>query len=127
VAYLHQAKSLGDVLIVGVNTDESVRWLKGDQRPINRLHDRLEVLSALSAVTHVVAFGSETDDTPIPLVKLVRPQIFVKGGDYTTETLPEADTVLTEGGKIIFVPLVPDHSTTRIVNHIHKEFAERML
>jgi D-beta-D-heptose 7-phosphate kinase / D-beta-D-heptose 1-phosphate adenosyltransferase len=125
VAYLHQAKLLGDVLIVAVNTDQSIRRLKGEKRPINPLQDRLEVLSALSAVTHVIAFGDEMDDTPIPVVKVVRPHIFVKGGDYTTDRLPEAATVSELGGEIVFIPLVPDHSTTRIIERIHHEVIEQ--
>jgi D-beta-D-heptose 7-phosphate kinase / D-beta-D-heptose 1-phosphate adenosyltransferase len=123
VAYLQHAKLLGDILIVAVNTDESIRRLKGERRPINPLEDRLEVLSALAAVTHIVAFGDEKDDTPIPLVQLVRPDVFVKGGDYTKDKLPEAATVSQVGGEIVFIPLVPDHSTTRIIERIHHEVA----
>src|SRR5690606_700037 len=77
VSYLNRAKHLGDVLIVGVNTDESIRRLKGEKRPIHPLRDRLEVLSGLSAVNHVIAFGSESDDTPIGLIRIVRPNVFV--------------------------------------------------
>lgn len=119
VSYLNRAKHLGDVLIVGVNTDESIRRLKGEKRPINPLRDRLEVLSGLSAVNHVIAFGSESDDTPIGLIRIVRPNVFVKGGDYSRDKLPEAETVEQYGGEIVFLSLVPDHSTSNIIRQIH--------
>ncbi len=120
VSYLEKARSLGDVLIVGMNTDESIKRLKGAARPINTLPDRMKVLAALSSVDYVVAFGSETDDTPIPVLEIVKPDVFAKGGDYTEAKLPEADTVKRNGGEIIFVPLVPDHSTTGIIKRIHE-------
>jgi D-beta-D-heptose 7-phosphate kinase/D-beta-D-heptose 1-phosphate adenosyltransferase len=123
VTYLHRAKELGDVLIVGINTDESIRRLKGPRRPINSLPDRVEVLSALSVIDHIIPFGSAEDDTPISLIETIRPDIFVKGGDYTREKLPEAEAVDEAGGKIIFIPLVPDHSTTSIIEKINA-FAE---
>jgi D-beta-D-heptose 7-phosphate kinase/D-beta-D-heptose 1-phosphate adenosyltransferase len=119
VTYLHCAKELGDVLIVGLNSDESIRRLKGESRPINPLPDRLQVLSALSSVDHIIAFGDETDDTPIPLIRTVKPDVFCKGGDYTKDQLPEAATVEESGGKIIFLTHIPDHSTTGIINRIH--------
>src|SRR5690606_17498322 len=87
VAYLSRAKALGDVLIVGLNSDASVRRLKGPRRPINRAADRAQVLAALSCVDHIVEFA---EDTPARLIERVRPDIFVKGGDYTLDTLPEA-------------------------------------
>ena len=118
VTYLHAAKQLGDVLIVGLNTDESIKRIKGQHRPINCLSDRLQVLAGLSSVDHVIAFGTECDDTPVPLIRLVRPHVFVKGGDYTKEKLPEAETVEACGGEIVFIDQVPDHSTTRIINRI---------
>jgi D-beta-D-heptose 7-phosphate kinase/D-beta-D-heptose 1-phosphate adenosyltransferase len=103
-----------------MNTDESIKRLKGAARPINTLPDRMKVLAALSSVDYVVAFGSETDDTPIPVLEIVKPDVFAKGGDYTEAKLPEADTVKRNGGEIIFVPLVPDHSTTGIIKRIHE-------
>jgi D-beta-D-heptose 7-phosphate kinase/D-beta-D-heptose 1-phosphate adenosyltransferase len=119
VSYLNQARELGDVLIVGVNTDESIKRIKGEHRPINHLQDRLQVLAGLSAVDHVVAFGANEDDTPTPLIRIVRPAIFAKGGDYTKDKLPEAATVEEAGGEIVFLPHVPDHSTTQIIKRIH--------
>jgi D-beta-D-heptose 7-phosphate kinase/D-beta-D-heptose 1-phosphate adenosyltransferase len=120
VSYLHRAKERGDILIVGLNTDESIKRIKGENRPINGLADRLKVLAGLSSVDHIIAFGDETDDTPVPLIRVVRPHIFAKGGDYTKEQLPEAETVLACGGEIVFLDHVPDHSTTRIINRIHQ-------
>jgi D-beta-D-heptose 7-phosphate kinase/D-beta-D-heptose 1-phosphate adenosyltransferase len=119
VTYLNQAKTLGDVLIVGVNRDESIRRLKGSERPINPLHDRLQVLAALGCVDHVIPFGEAHDDTPISLIACVKPQVFAKGGDYHNGMLPEASTVERYGGRIVFLQHVRDHSTTDIINRIH--------
>ena len=103
-------------LIVGVNTDESVRLLKGPERPVNPLADRLGVLEGLACVDHVVAFA---DETPARLIELVRPHIFAKGGDYAGRELPEAAAVAACGAEIRILPLLPDHSTTRV---IHRAF-----
>jgi D-beta-D-heptose 7-phosphate kinase/D-beta-D-heptose 1-phosphate adenosyltransferase len=119
VTYLHCAKELGDVLIVGINHDESIQRIKGKDRPINTLSDRIDVLSGLSAVDHLVPFGNQEDDTPIPLIKVICPDVFVKGGDYSKDKLPEADTVESNGGKIVFLPFIPDHSTTSIIQKIN--------
>jgi D-beta-D-heptose 7-phosphate kinase / D-beta-D-heptose 1-phosphate adenosyltransferase len=121
VSYLQSAKKLGDVLIVGINDDGSIKRLKGAQRPINPLNDRLQVLAALTAVDHVISFGSELDDTPTPLIEIIQPDIFVKGGDYTKAQLPEAPTVEKHGGKVVIVPAVPDHSTSRIIQQIRQD------
>lgn len=120
VTYLRKAKELGDVLIVGLNTDESIRRIKGKSRPVNSLADRLQVLAGLSSVDHIVPFGDESDDTPMGLIDIVRPDIFAKGGDYLDKELPEASTVEACGGKIVFIDHVPDHSTTRIINRISR-------
>jgi D-beta-D-heptose 7-phosphate kinase / D-beta-D-heptose 1-phosphate adenosyltransferase len=118
VTYLHHAKQLGDVLIVGLNTDDSIKRIKGKERPINSLNDRMQVLAGLSSVDHIIPFGDEIDDTPIPLIRVARPHIFAKGGDYIKQQLPEAETVESCGGEIVFIDHVPDHSTTRIINRI---------
>ena len=97
VTYLSQAKALGDVLVVGLNADESVRRLKGATRPVNVLEDRAAVLSGLSCVDHVIAFE---EDTPEALIRLIKPDVYVKGGDYTLETLPEAPLVQSLGGRV---------------------------
>jgi D-beta-D-heptose 7-phosphate kinase / D-beta-D-heptose 1-phosphate adenosyltransferase len=119
VTYLESARELGDVLIVGVNTDESIKRLKGASRPINHLEDRLQVLVGLTCVSHVIPFGAMDTDTPIPLIRIVKPDIFVKGGDYTRESLPEASTVEEHGGVIEFIKPVPNHSTTLIIRKIN--------
>lgn len=116
VSYLNRAKELGDVLIVGLNCDDSIRRLKGAGRPINPLEDRMEVLSALTAIDHIVPF---VEDSPVDLIKAVSPHIYAKGGDYSKNTLPEAGLIEQLGGKIVFVPLIPDHSTTGIISRIN--------
>src|SRR5690606_36393513 len=90
ITYLSRAKSLGDALIVGLNADASVRRLKGRARPINCAGDRAQVLAALSCVDHIVEFA---EDTPARLIEIIRPDVFVKGGDYTLASLPEASLV----------------------------------
>ncbi|NUM80524.1 D-glycero-beta-D-manno-heptose-7-phosphate kinase, partial [bacterium] len=98
ITYLNQAKALGDILVVGLNSDESVRRLKGPRRPINSAEDRAQVLAALSCIDLIVPFS---EDTPINLIWQVRPDVFVKGGDYTLETLPEAPIVEMLGGEVV--------------------------
>ena len=115
IACLSRAKSLGDVLVVAVNTDDSVRRLKGPGRPINPLADRMQVLAALSCVDHVVPFDEET---PARLIAVARPDVFVKGGDYTVETLPEANLVEELGGEVQIVPHVEDRSTTSVIERV---------
>ncbi len=120
VSYLNQARTLGDVLIVGVNNDASIRRIKGSQRPINPLQDRIHVLAGLTAVDHVISFGSEENDTPITLINSVKPDVFVKGGDYANKDLPEGPTVERHGGRIVILPLMPDRSTSRIIHKVHQ-------
>ena len=115
VTYLSAAKALGDILVVGVNSDAGIRRLKGPDRPINTLEDRVEVLAALSCVDHLVAFE---DDTPERLIEALRPDVFVKGGDYTRDRLPEAALVERLGGEVRILPFVADRSTTRIIERI---------
>jgi D-beta-D-heptose 7-phosphate kinase / D-beta-D-heptose 1-phosphate adenosyltransferase len=115
VTYLNRAKSLGDVLVVAVNDDDSVRRLKGPDRPINDLEDRIGVLEALSCVDLVVPFG---EPTPTSLIEVARPDVFVKGGDYTRGDLPEAELVERLGGEVRLLPYVADHSTTAIVQRV---------
>ena len=115
VRYLTAAKNFGDVLIVGLNDDESVRRLKGASRPINSQDDRAEVLLGLKAVDHVIFFGEQTAEN---LIAEVKPDVYVKGGDYTLDTLPEAKIVQRYGGRVEFVNLVAGRSTTKIVEKI---------
>lgn len=113
--YMNEAKRQGDVLIVGVNSDASVRRLKGETRPINSENDRAEVLSGLEAVDFTVIF---TEDTPISLIEDIKPSIHVKGGDYKKEDLPETVTVEKHGGEVRILTFVEGKSTTNIVNKI---------
>ncbi|MDR3688371.1 MAG: D-glycero-beta-D-manno-heptose 1-phosphate adenylyltransferase [Fimbriimonas sp.] len=116
VRYLQHARSLGELLIVGMNSDESVRRLgKGPNRPINPLEDRIEVLSALRCVDAVVSFE---EDTPEALIAVLRPNIHVKGGDYTVESLPESKIVLGYGGEVVIVPLLEGRSSTRVIQRL---------
>lgn len=119
VNYLNRARELGHVLMIGINTDESIRRIKGNGRPINYLYDRIEVLAGLGAVNHIIPFGSEENDTPTLLIQIIQPHIFAKGGDYTKESLPEAPLVEELGGEVVLLPLLPDRSTTLILNRIH--------
>src|SRR5204863_9915065 len=114
---LNAAKALVDVLVVGVNTDEGVRRLKGRGRPINPLDERTQVLSALSSVDHVVAFA---EDTPVELARAVRPDVFVKGGDYTVDRLPEAAVVQALGGEVRILPYVRDRSTSSVIKRVRE-------
>ncbi|MDQ4142529.1 MAG: D-glycero-beta-D-manno-heptose 1-phosphate adenylyltransferase [Actinomycetota bacterium] len=115
VAYLNAAKALGDKLIVGVNSDDSVRRLKGAHRPINALDDRVQLLAAMSCVDHVVVFDG---DTAAEVIALLKPDLFVKGGDYTLDMLPEAPLVERLGGRVQILPYVEDRSTSAIVERI---------
>jgi len=113
VTYLEKARALGDVLVVGLNTDASVRRLKGPERPINSEDDRACVIAALRAVDHVILFG---DDTPIDVITALLPDVLVKGGDYTRDTIVGADEVESHGGTVCTIPLVDGRSTTAIIN-----------
>lgn len=115
VTYLKQAKALGSKLIVAVNSDDSVKRLKGDSRPINSLEDRIAVLSGLSSVDYVVSFS---EDTPQKLISRILPDILVKGGDYKVEEIAGHKEVIANGGKVVIIPFVEGKSTTRIVNKI---------
>ena len=111
--YLEAARRLGDILIVGLNSDASVWRLKGPERPINSEGDRAIVLSALRAVDHVVLF---TEDTPLRLIEAILPNVLVKGGDYQRETIVGADVVEQYGGQVVTIPLVEGRSTTNVIS-----------
>lgn len=115
VYFLNSAKALGDILIVGVNSDDSIRRIKGSTRPINTLEDRIHVLSGLECVDHLIAFN---EDIPLKLIRLVKPHVHVKGGDYTKESLPEAPLVEDLGGVVEILPLLENHSTSIIIKRI---------
>lgn len=112
VRYLQKAKSFGDVLIVALNSDKSVKKIKGESRPINNENDRAEVLSALRSVDYVVLFD---EDSPINLLLQIKPDVHTKGADYTIETLPEAKEITEAGGRIEFISFVEGKSTTSII------------
>ena len=116
--YLAAARALGDVLILGLNSDASVRRLKGETRPVNSEVDRAEVVGALKSVDVVVIFG---EDTAEELIAKVRPAVYAKGGDYTRETLPEARIVERYGGEVAFIPLVAGKSTTSIIERAGRQ------
>lgn len=118
VRYLKQAKELGDILVLCLNSDESVKKIKGPTRPLNNENDRAEVISALCSVDYVVIFEEET---PINLLAQIKPDIHVKGGDYTEDTLPETKVIKEGGGKVQFIPFLEGRSTTNIINKIAKD------
>ena len=118
VAYLEEAKSLGDRLIVAVNDDDSVRRLKGESRPINALEDRLLVLAGLAAVDWVVPFS---EDTPARLIEAVLPDVLVKGGDYRPEEIAGAREVLRNGGEVRVLAFRDGHSSSRIIDRLKDE------
>ena len=116
VSYLAQARSLGASMVVGVNADASVRMLgKGDDRPLNAEADRLALLASLEAVDLVVLFSEKT---PVELIAQIKPDIYVKGGDYEIDTLAETALVKTWGGKAYAIPFLHDRSTTALLRKI---------
>ena len=117
VDYLEKARHLGDRLIVGLNTDDSVRTLKGNDRPINDEISRARVLAALTFVDAVVLFS---EDTPYELIKELTPDILVKGSDYLAENIVGADIVIKNGGKVETIEFVSGFSTSNIISKIKK-------
>lgn len=123
VRYLQEARALGDVLVLGLNSDASVRQLKGPQRPLVAQAERAQVMSALRPVDHVVIFEELTAES---LVAALQPDIYVKGGDYsasdvtsqTGKPLPEASIVRSYGGQVELIPFLPGHSTTELIKKV---------
>lgn len=113
--YLKESSKHGDILIIGLNSDSSVRRLKGETRPINNENDRAELLSELYFVDYVVMFD---EDTPENLLDEIKPDVYTKGADYTLDTLPEAKTVLKNNGRVEFIKLVDGKSTTNVIKKI---------
>ncbi len=111
VHLLSQAADLGDILIVGLNSDESIRNLKGVNRPLQDEQTRASVLASLFYINAVVLFNEET---PIQLIKMITPEVLVKGGDYNIETVVGADWVQQHGGKVELIPLLEGYSTTNL-------------
>jgi len=117
VTYLEAARNLGDALLVGVNSDAAVRALKGASRPVNSENDRALVLAALGSVAGVCLF---TEPTATQFLKIAQPDVYVKGGDYTLETLNQEERQAVErmGGEIVILPVVPGKSTTALLKKI---------
>jgi rfaE bifunctional protein nucleotidyltransferase chain/domain len=115
--YLREAKRLGDYLFIGINSDESVKLLKGPGRPLNNENDRAELLSYFSFVDYLVIFEEKTADN---LIMLIKPDVYVKGGDYTKESLPEGESIDKVGAKAAFISFVAGYSTTKIINRINE-------
>lgn len=113
VSYLNRAKALGDYLVVALNSDESVRRLKGEGRPINKLEDRAFVVANLKAVDFVVSFD---EDTPFKIISAIIPDVLVKGGDWQLVQIVGRDIVEANGGKVYSLPYVENYSTTSIIN-----------
>ncbi len=121
VAYLQKARRLGDVLVVGLNSDSSVKRLKGKGRPILSQTDRAKIITALACVDYVVIFGQ---DTPLNLIKNVKPDILVKGADYQTDNIVGAEFVLSYGGKVSTIPLMKNKSTRSIISLILRRYGK---
>lgn len=121
IRYLQEARALGDMLIVGVNTDNSVKRLKGPGRPVNQENERVEVLAALECVDYVTLFD---EDTPIEVIQSIKPHIQAKGGDYKPENMPEAKVLESYGGRIEIIPFhqtdSSGKSTTSLIDKILK-------
>lgn len=115
VRYLEDARALGDVLIVGLNGDDSISRLKGETRPINPLKDRAHMLKGLRAVDMVVSFD---EDTPIKLIEALLPDVLVKGGDYQPDDIVGASEVRANGGEVIVVPFLDGYSSTKLIQRI---------
>ncbi|MCW8886947.1 MAG: D-glycero-beta-D-manno-heptose 1-phosphate adenylyltransferase, partial [Motiliproteus sp.] len=125
VQYLEQARSLGDKLIVAVNSDDSVVRLKGPERPINPLEQRMAVLSGLGSVDWVIPFGKDSeDDTPRDLICELLPDILVKGGDYQADQVAGGECVIENGGEVVILDFVDGCSTTNIVSRIRQNGEE---
>lgn len=118
VRYLRDARALGDVLIVGINSDRSARALdKAPDRPINPESERAEVLAALASVDAVVVFD---EDTPFEIISALQPDVLVKGADWAADAIVGRDVVEARGGKVVRIPLAPGYSTTAIIGRIRK-------
>ena len=120
IRYLQSARDLGDLLVVAVNSDESVRSLnKGQGRPINPVNQRMEVLAALACVDYIVRFD---ESTPLHIIETLQPDILVKGGDWTIDRIVGKDTIEKQGGIVTSIPLIPGVSTSLIIERIQKMY-----
>jgi len=119
IRYLRAAKKLGDVLIVAVNSDSSVRKIKGPKRPLNNENDRAEALASLECVDYVTIFS---ENTPIKILGIIKPRIHVKGGDYNIDEIVEKDIVEKNNGRIALMPKVKGYSTSELIRKIVKAY-----
>jgi D-beta-D-heptose 7-phosphate kinase/D-beta-D-heptose 1-phosphate adenosyltransferase len=119
LSYLERARTLGDILIVGLNSDESSRSLKGESHPIQPQEERAQLLAALNVVDVVVIFNEQTASQ---LIRALKPDIYVKGGDYARKTWPEREIALAMGCEVKLIPFLKGHSTTRLVEKIVSRF-----
>lgn len=119
VQYLQEAKEKGDILIVAINSDSSIKKIKGPKRPIIQEKDRLATIAALASVDYVVKFST---DTPLSLIKMFKPDILIKGSDWNKDAIVGADFVKGYGAKVMTVKLLPGRSTTKIIEKISKTF-----
>ena len=115
--YLQQSRGLGHTLVVGVNSDRSVRAIKGESRPVTPEHERAEILAALACVDVVVLFD---EDTPYALIARLQPDVLVKGADWPEEAMVGRDIVEARGGRVVRVPFEPGYSTTNVIEKIRK-------
>jgi D-beta-D-heptose 7-phosphate kinase/D-beta-D-heptose 1-phosphate adenosyltransferase len=117
VSYLEEARSLGDILVVALNSDSSVKKLKGQNRPINKLEDRAIVLASLSSVDFIISFEEET---PLSLYEEILPDVLVKGGDYQSNNMVGANEIVKAGGEVKILKFIDGFSTTALIEHISK-------
>jgi rfaE bifunctional protein nucleotidyltransferase chain/domain len=117
IEYLAKSRDLGNILVVGLNSDESVRRLKGSHRPMNNEDARATILSALFFVDAVIVFG---EDTPAEIIELIRPDILVKGKDYEGKEIVGSETVKSYGGEVVMIDLTKGYSSTHIIEKMHK-------
>jgi D-beta-D-heptose 7-phosphate kinase/D-beta-D-heptose 1-phosphate adenosyltransferase len=122
VRYLEQAKSLGDVLVVGINGDRSVQDLKGPRRPILPVEERAEILSGLGCIDYITVFDQPT---PFERISVLQPDVLVKGGDWTREQIVGREAVEGAGGEVVILPFVEGSSTTHIIETILEKYEEK--
>ncbi len=117
ISYLNKAKKLGNILVVGVNSDASVKSLKGRNRPINPLRSRMAILASLNCVNYVCPFN---EPTPLSLIKKIYPDVLVKGGDWKNKEIVGADFVKSYGGRVVIVPFKKGYSTTGLIKKVNE-------
>jgi D-beta-D-heptose 7-phosphate kinase/D-beta-D-heptose 1-phosphate adenosyltransferase len=122
VKYFQFARSLGDLLVVGVNTDSSIRRLKGPKRPVIEEDDRVGVLEELESIDYLVRFD---EDTPLELIRAIQPDVLVKGADYRKEQVVGWDVVEARGGSVALAPLIDGRSTSNVIQRILEAYGEK--